>query len=374
MNRSLLAGILVLAACAPAPETTRPIPAPAGLQAGGGPFSIVVLIGDGTGLTYWSALKVYSNEMLAIEEFPVVGLVDTESANSKITDSAASGTAFASGIRTYNGAIGVTMDTTAVETVLEVAERRGWSSGLVATSRITHATPATFAAHVPSRQLYNEIARQMAESDVDVLLGGGTRYFDPAVRQDSLDLLEVLDRRGVYVASPQAFGELDTDTIQTLFGLFGEQDMPAAPSPAPSLSAMTDAALDVLSKDPDGFFLMVEASQIDWRGHDNAPLPALLAEVQDFDRVIRRALAFQERRPNTLLLILADHSTGGLSLAPDSMGVLRAFYTTEGHTAEMTPMFARGPGAEAFGGVMDNDRVGRILLHFVREGATAAPQ
>jgi alkaline phosphatase len=367
MIRSILLALLIaVASCGPAPETAPPsMPAPVGMAADAAPSGVILLIGDGTGLTYWSALKLYSEEPLAIEEFPVVGLVDTEALGSKITDSAASGTAFAAGVRTYNGAIAVDADSAAVTTVLEIAEGRDWATGLVSTSRITHATPAAFVAHVPSRHMYAEIAAQMANSGVDVLLGGGTSFFDPAVREDGRDLIRILEGKGAYVSSTAAFRALDMDTVRALYGLFGERDMPAAPSRQPSLPELTDAALTVLAKDPDGFFLMAEASQIDWRGHDNAPLPALLAEVQDFDRTVRRALAFQERRPNTLILVVADHSTGGLSLAADSLGVLDAFYTTEGHTAEMVPLFARGPGAEAFGGVMDNDRVGRLLLQLV---------
>lgn len=372
MNRLILIGFAAVTACTGAavhdatPSSTAPAPTAPALDPAAGPPAVIVLIGDGTGLTYWSALKVFRTDPIAIERFPVVGLVDTEAVGSKITDSAAGATAFSTGVRTYNGAVGVGPDTVPVETVLEMAEGLGWATGVVSTSRITHATPAAFVAHVPSRQQYDEIARQMAGSAVDVMLGGGTDFFDPGVREDRLDLLTVLERRGVLVTTPRELAAVDLDTVRTLTGLFGGRDMPPANTRRPTLPDLTSTALDILEEDEDGFFLMVEASQIDWRGHDNAPLPEVLAEVDDFDRTIARVLEFQDRRPNTLVVVVADHSTGGFALAADSTGVLAGGFTTEGHTAEMVPLFARGPGAEAFGGVMDNDRVGRLLRQVVQ--------
>jgi alkaline phosphatase len=332
------------------------------------------MIGDGAGLDYWSAAKLASRVPLSIEEFPVVGLVDTESVDSRITDSAAGATAYATGVRTYNGAISVDADSAALETVLEVARSEGWGTGLVATSAITHATPASFAAHVPNRGMYQEIARQMAQSRIDVLLGGGEQDFAAETRDDGEDLIARLKQRAVYVEHPDTFLALDMDTVPALVGLFTAGQPGPATDRRPNLAELTDGALDLLEEDPDGFFLMVEGSQIDWLGHDNAPLRQVIAEVQDFDMAILRALRFQDRRPNTLIIVTADHSTGGLALHPDDEGVMEAHYTTTGHTAGLVPLFARGPEAEAFGGVLDNDRVGRLLLQLVREGgAGTAP-
>jgi alkaline phosphatase len=317
------------------------------------------------GTAYWTAAR-FAVDALTIDSFPVVGLVDVQPVVGRIPDSAASGTSYASGIKTYNGAIGVGPDSVAAITVLELAAERGMSTGLVATSRITHATPAAFAAHVPNRQMEWEIARQIVAQRPTVVLGGGSALFDGRVRPDSLDLLGPIAAHYTFVETAEALSAVRLDTVQTLFGLFGAGHMPPAATRTPTLAEMTTAALAILDKNPRGFFLMVEASQPDWRGHGNEALEAVTAEMVDFDRAIAEALIYQRGRPETLILVTADHETGGLALQYDSTGTLSAAYTTGGHTATMIPLFASGPGAERFGGVMSNDRVGRELLELVR--------
>ena len=207
--------ILAAGACA-APPPDAPGPdaigaAPAAERAPAaepGPFRVILMIGDGTGVAQWSAGRLVSPR-LAIDRFPEVGLVETRSSDSWITDSAAGATAFATGVRTYNGAIGVAPDSTQLLSVLEVAESHGWATGLVATSTITHATPAAFAAHVPSRNMQWEIAEQLTDARVEVLLGGGRRYFDPAEREDGQDLLGRLAQRGVVVETADALMGLE---------------------------------------------------------------------------------------------------------------------------------------------------------------------
>ena len=351
-----------------------------------GPVRIILFIGDGVGTSYWTA-ALFAADKLAVREFPVGGLVDTRASDSKVTDSAAAATALASGVRTYNGAIGVDRDSTPVKTVLEFAAERGMATGLVATSRITHATPAAFAAHVPSRGLEVEIARQMTERDVTVILGGGRAYFDGRRRPDGLDLLGTIKGRTVYVETANQLRALDTDTVRALFGLFTPSHMPAAVAPevfanhrdpaeptnanwvplrSPTLPEMTRAALDVLDHDPEGFFLMVEGAQPDWRGHQNKPLVEVVAEMLDFDAAIAVSLEYRERHPETLIVVTADHETGGLALQMDTTGTLVGRYTTTSHTAVMVPLFAIGPGAEQFGGILDIWRVGELLLERVR--------
>jgi alkaline phosphatase len=332
------------------------------------PPRVVLFIGDGVGTAYWTAALFAAGE-LAVQRFPVVGLVDTRSARDKVTDSAASATSYAAGVITYNGAIGVDADSVPVPTVLEVAAERGMATGLVATSRITHATPASFAAHVPSRGMEWEIARQIAEHGVTVVLGGGLAAFHLAARPDSLDLLAQIRREYTYVETPEELAELELGAVTNLFGLFTPSHMPHAAERSPTLPQMTGAAIAVLDHDPDGFFLMVEASQPDWRGHGNESLQAVNAEMLDFDAAIGAALAYRAKHPETLIVVTGDHETGGLALQYDSTRALVPAYTTGSHTATMVPLFAVGPGAERFAGIMSNAQVGRRLLELVRPGS-----
>ncbi len=351
---SILALVLVTA-CAAAPGSGP------GTASSARPKSVILMIGDGTGVAYWSAARLARKD-LAVADFPVMGLVDTQSASSRVTDSAAGATAYSAGLRTYNGAIGVSGDTTPMETVLEMARDQGKATGLVATVRINHATPAAFAAHVSSRQKYDEIARQMAGAGVTVMVGGGSAYFDGTATKDSRDLLPTLGKLYTVVKDPSDFLALDADTVKMLLALLAPKDLPAAPERSITLADMTGKALAVLDHDPDGFFAMVEGSQIDFRGHDNAPLEAVVAEVLDFDGAIREARRYQASHPGTLIVVLADHETGGLALHEDDNGAFGAHYTTTGHSEEMVPLFAAGPGAQRFAGIHDNDEVGRILM------------
>jgi alkaline phosphatase len=215
-----------------------------------------------------------------------------------------------------------------------------------------------------------EIARHIADSRVDVLLGGGRRWFDGTTRPDSMDLLAPLAETHTMISTPDELQALDAGATRALVGLFAAGHLPAAAQRAPSLPDMTRTALQVLSHDPDGFFLMVEASQPDWRGHSNQAIEDVVAEMLDFDAAIREALEFQANNPGTLILVVADHETGGMAVESqtNSLGVITptASYISTGHTAQMTPMFVSGPGSERFGGIIDNWRVGEILLELVR--------
>jgi alkaline phosphatase len=283
-----------------------------------------------------------------------------------------------------------------------MAQKRGMATGLIATSRITHATPASFAAHVPSRVMEWEIGRQILDHNVTVVMGGGAGIYDPAKRPDSLDLRSRIMERYTYLETLEELAALDLDTVSTLFGLFAVDHMPRAvwptvtlrdtiiqivrdsattvadtswvPYRSPTLPDMTEAALAVLDKDPDGFFLMVEASQPDWRGHGNEPLATVEAEMLDLDRAVGVALEYRQRNPETLIVVLADHETGGLSLQFDSTGTFQEAYTTLSHTAEMVPLFAIGPGAQRFAGIIPNYRVGQLLIDAVRGTELGGPE
>lgn len=386
---------------------------------------IILFIGDGVGVSHWTAAR-FAADNLAVNQFKVMGLVDTRASNTRVTDSAAGATAYSAGIRTFNGAIGVGPDSQPVETVLEVAKKRGWATGLVATSSVTHATPASFAAHVPSRASEFDIARQMTDLAPEVMLGGGTRYFSPGTRPDGADLIGQLRATHTVVTDAAAFEGIVPAQSHRLLGLFGATQMPDARQRTPTLPAMTRKAIDILSRDPDGFFLMVEGSQPDWRSHDNAPIEDVVAEMLDYDAAIGAALEYQRTQPNVLILVVSDHETGGLAIqvARDSTVLAQAAtalstatdalaravrvvtggaadtvrnagmamidatsslrsnargarnervvgeYTTGGHTGQMIPLFASGPGAERFAGIIDNHRVGQLLLEIARRPAS----
>ncbi len=383
---------------------------------------VILFIGDGVGASYWTAARVASPEPLAVSQFKVIGLVDTRASNSLITDSGAGATAFSPGVRTYYNAIGVGPDSQPVETVLEAAKKAGWATGLVATSSVTHATPAAFASHVKLRASEFDIAKQMTALGPDMMLGAGTRFFSPTTRPDSLDLIGQLRSTHTVVTDAQSLDAVRDTAIKRVVGLFADVEMPVASRRTPTLPLMTRKAIDILARDPDGFFLMVEGSQPDWRGHDNMPIEWVVDEMLDFDAAIGVALEYQRRVPDVLILVVADHETGGLAIetaldsvlmtsAADSLTVavrsltraigllstqaadsadsaivrmlitaarlrnnargartehLFANYTTGGHTAQMVPLFASGPGAQAFGGMIDNYRIGQMLLEIVR--------
>ncbi|MDC0765189.1 alkaline phosphatase [Brevibacillus sp. AG] len=287
--------------------------------------NVIFLIGDGMGTAYTTAHRYMKDDpstpLMEPTEFDkyLVGAQMTYAEDHKqnITDSASAATAMSSGKKTYNNAIAVDNDKSEVETVLERAKKVGKSTGLVATSEITHATPASYGAHDESRKNMDAIANDYydlkinGEHSIDVMLGGGLKNF---VRKDR-DLTKEFKKDGFsYVTSKS---ELLDDKNGKILGLFadgGMDKMIDRSKETPSLEEMTNAAIDRLSKDKDGFFLMVEGSQIDWAGHDNDIVGAM-SEMEDFERAFKAAIDFAKKDGHTLVIATADHSTGGLSVA-----------------------------------------------------------
>ncbi|WP_242222842.1 alkaline phosphatase [Bacillus cereus group sp. BfR-BA-01380] len=286
--------------------------------------NVIVLIGDGMGPSYMTAHRYMKDNPKTFEmeqtEFDkhLVGTQVTypEDEHQNITDSASAATAMSSGIKTYNAAIAVDNDKTNVKTVLEQAKERGKSTGLVATSEITHATPAAFGAHDVSRKNMDAIANDYLDEKingkhkVDVLLGGGVNNF---VRKDR-NLTEEFKKDGYsYVTDRQQLLNDKSDQILGLFAPGGFDKMIDRNDKAPSLAEMTNAAIERLNKNKNGFFLMVEGSQIDWAGHDN-DVVAAMSEMEDFERAFKAAIEFAKKDKHTLVIATADHSTGGFSL------------------------------------------------------------
>lgn len=317
--------------------------------------NIILMIGDGMGTSQIYAGLIAKNGRLNMEEFPITGFSKTTSADDLITDSAAAGTAMATGTKTNNGMVGLDPENDRLENILEISEKDGKSTGLVATSTITHATPASFIAHVKSRNDYERIAMQFLETDIDVFIGGGAVHF--LERLDQRDLTIDLAEKGYELC--YSLDALDTAKSNKIAGLVYEASPPTMKAGRGNmLSKATKKAIEVLSKNENGFFLMVEGSQIDWGNHQNSIIYQTL-EVVDFDNVIGEVLQFAREDGETLVIVTADHETGGLGINGGNMstGEIEPGFTTMGHTGVMVPVLAYGPQSELFSGIYENTEI-----------------
>lgn len=315
--------------------------------------NVIFMVGDGMGLAHIQAAMTANGNHLNFERLPITGFSKTSSSSSYITDSAAGATAFSTGKKTYNKAIGVDSDTVAQKTILEYAEDAGLSTGLVATSAITHATPAAFIAHQPSRYSAEKIASDFLKTDINVFIGGGRDHF--ILRKDGYDLTDSLKANGYQVVLNQT--DLNSISSGKLAALLSPDGMPKYEDGRGDILATSAMkAIELLSKNDKGFFLMVEGSQIDWGAHDN-DINYMVSELLDFDNTIGQVLDFAEKDGNTLVVITADHETGGLTL-PGTSNILSndsaTHFSTTHHTAIMVPVYASGPGEGAFAGTYEN--------------------
>jgi alkaline phosphatase len=260
-------------------------------------------------------------------------------------------------------------DGTKIPTLLEMAKQRGKATGLVATSTITHATPASFASHVKSRNDQHIIAEHFFDNKVNVILGGGRSYFIPqsmegSVRKDNRNLVEEFRNSGYTYVETEA--ELKSASSENLLGLF-QLDACTTEAPEPSIETMTRKAIEILSKDRDGFFLMVEGSQIDWEAHDNNA-EGVIRQVLLFDMAVKAGMEFAMRDGNTLVVITGDHETGGMSVTKGALNGkhLEIKWTTGSHTPAPLIVFAYGPGAEIFDGYYDNTDIAKKIAGLMK--------
>jgi alkaline phosphatase len=322
------------------------------------PKNVILMIGDGMGTAQIFAGVTANGGHLFLDNFKVAGFSRTQSADNYITDSAAGGTALSTGQKTYNGAIGVNSDKAPAKTILEMAEEKGMSTGLVSTSAITHATPASFIAHRGSRNSYEDIASDFMNTDIDVFIGGGYKHF--AQRKDKRDLTKDLQAKGYQVL--RNMDEIAKVKSGKLAGLTADEHNDQYPKRSMDLPLSTETAINILSQNKKGFFMMVEGSEIDFGGHANNTI-YIVNEMLDFDRTIGRALEFAASNGETLIVVTADHETGGMTLVGGNMktGMVKGAYTTGDHTAVMVPVFAYGPGAELFGGIQENTDIAKKI-------------
>ncbi|TWI53322.1 alkaline phosphatase [Halalkalibacter nanhaiisediminis] len=284
--------------------------------------NVILLIPDGMGASYLTASRIFKGEELGFERY-LKGMLKTDSANTSVTDSAAAGTAMATGYKTDNGKISISPNGAEPDSILDAARNKDKATGLVATSRITHATPAVFVAHDASRG--NEVAlAQQYIGNVDVILGGGRDMFtheDDGGKQPELDLVTEAENAGYeYITNKSEMANIQGDKV---LGLFADEaltyEMDRVDPTQPSLSEMTSTAIDILNKDEDGFFLMVEGSQIDWAGHANDPAAAI-TDTLEFEKAVNEAVEFAREDDETLVVVVGDHETGGMVIGTTAGG------------------------------------------------------
>ena len=308
------------------------------------PKNIILAIADGSGLNHITVSRLAiggPDYKLYIDQLPVAGISSTHAYENLITDSAAAATAWATGNKTKNRYLSVDKDKKELTTIFEMLDDKGYLKGIVATSSVTHATPAAFYAHIDSRYKEKEIAAQLLNSSVDIALGGGQEFFN----------LEEVDKNH-YLMTKKSSLEKNYDGLKNIVGLFDEDGMERGPD-MPTQREMTNYALDYLDDKCNGFFLMTEGSQIDWAGHSN-DIEYMIREFKDFDLTIKDLINFVSANKNTLLIITADHETGGLQLMKQKDNSFIVQWGTGSHTGVPVGVYAYGPGSQNFNGMMDN--------------------
>ena len=351
--------------------------------------NVIYLIGDGMGFGAVSSLLLSEDEATGFEMAPVIGLSETCSANNYVTDSAAGGTALATGTRTNNGYVGADPDGNQLTSVLRKAQTLGKKTAIVVNTTLTEAPPGAFYGGVTSRKFVYDIAKQFTESEVDLAIGGGLDHF--IGRPDSLDLTATLIEKGydVYLNwetvlntdSDKFVGILPLSDLHrreenngTASAAEGQEVCLAAQlaalnedatathlsEPTVYLEKATKKALDVLTRtsDENGFFLMIESAIIDGYGHNNDS-DGMIVEMKEFGCTLKQMIEYVNNHPETLLVVTADHETGGTGVyynghTPGNEGPLKLKFSTSGHTGTVVPIFAYGAGAENFAGVMKN--------------------
>ena len=308
------------------------------------PKNIILAIADGAGLNQITVSRLAiggPDHKLYIDQLPVAGTSSTHAYENLITDSAAAATAWATGNKTKNRYLSVDKDKKELTTIFEMLDDKGYLKGIVATSSVTHATPAAFYAHIDSRYKEKEIADQLLNSSVDIALGGGQEFFN----------LQELDKNH-HLMTEKVSLENNYDGLKNIIGLFDEDGMERGLD-MPTQREMTNYALDYLDDKCNGFFLMTEGSQIDWAGHSN-DVEYMIREFKDFDLTIKDLINFVTANKDTLLLITADHETGGLQLMKQKDDSFIVQWGTGSHTGVPVGVYAYGPGSQNFSGVMGN--------------------
>lgn len=330
------------------------------------PRNVILIVGDGMGVAQvYASVVAEKGDNSAFLRFPYSGFSRTYSLNKYRTDSSAGGTALTTGEKVENYHVNWAPDSSRHRTIFDDAVDAGKSTGFVVVSDAMDATPASTYGHVPYRKMYDTLSLQLAQCSHSVMVGGGYRYFLPENRKDGMSPLDTLAARGYTVVrtldSLLAFGG------DRVVGLLYDGDPLTEPERGDVLRPASMKAIEMLSRNPQGFAMMIEGSQIDWACHNNDSA-YLRAELADFELMLHAVLDWAEKDGNTLVVVTADHETGGLTL-PDGdieQGLNDFRFLWGSHTGCMVPVFAYGPGAERFSGIQQNTDIPRKIREIMK--------
>jgi len=324
--------------------------------------NVIIMIGDGMGLPQTYAAYTAAKGKLTMFQFPVTGLLLTYSDDNYITDSAAGGTAIACGQKTKNGALGVDAKGNKLKNIFEIAAEKKYATGIVVTCDVTHATPAAFYAHINSREENEAIAKDLAASNINLIIGGGKKYFSDTLQTNAP--AKLMRKRGYRFSF-----NLDNlkETSDKQICLLADSHLPPVTmGRGDYLPRATEKALHILSQNKNGFLLMVEGSQIDWGGHQNSA-EYVISETIDFDNAVKKALEFAKKDKHTLVIVISDHETGGMSITGGDLkqGKVETHFASTDHTAEPVIIYAYGPKAHLFSGVHQNTEIFTLIMQIL---------
>ncbi|MGQ7871002.1 alkaline phosphatase [Sunxiuqinia sp. sy24] len=317
--------------------------------------NVILMIADGMGLSHYSTAWIANKGHMNIENCMYSGLVKTYCANKLITDSGAAGTAMATGQKTNYHAIAVDVNNNELNSLTDLSIEKGLATGIVVTCGLTDATPATFCANNPDRDEEEELATDYLNCGVDFIFGGGRNKFHNR-KSDTRDLVSEMKAQGYAVCN--TLEETLATQNNKVFAVLEDGQLPLANKRGDLFLKATEKALDVLGTNKKGFFAMVEGSRIDDCGHWNK-LQELVEEIGDFDRTVGQVLEWAEKDGKTLVVILADHETGGLSIVGGdiSKGEITGSFANKGHSGILVPVYAYGPQSFQFSGLMENTEI-----------------
>lgn len=313
--------------------------------------NVILMIGDGMSLMHVYSAWTANRGKLYLENCEITGLSKTYCANKLVTDSGAGGTAMAIGQKTNYHSVGVDVNGNPQPSLIKLAKQKGMSAGVAVTCRLWDATPADFCCHNTDRDNEDEIIADYVNCEADYVVGGGAKKFEN--RKDGRNIFKELEQKGYQVA--RSWEECKNLKSGKIFAVTDSVDTPLPAERGDRLAQSSLKGIELLNQNPNGFFMMIEGSQLDDYGHFN-DLDLLMQETHDFDRTVGKILEWAAKDGETLVVVTADHETGGLTLidGDKDKGEIKCKFSTTGHSGVMVPVYAFGPGAELFTGIYEN--------------------